>query len=132
VVDEQMSHAKVHAEVDYEEHKSPTHLHASKSKRLTVEDAAEESRELQRMEHLALDRVSSIQFCVDGAVGMPASVTATRVTARLLDHDRRQIGEPSASTVSQPDSPVSAPIFDLNAGWRGERGNVCSTSLFWF
>ena len=113
-----MSHAKVHDVGRLEESKSPAFSRA-KSKRYNPVPVNEESREIQRMEHLALDRVSNIQFCVDGAVGMPVSCTATRVTARLLDHDRRQIGEPSASTVSQPDSQVSSPIFDLQAGWRG-------------
>lgn len=111
-----MNHAKVHSEG---QHDQPAQ-HRFKSKRFSMDDVvAEESKELHRMEHLVLDKVSNIQFCVDGAVGMPNSATASRVTARLLDHDRRQIGEPSASTVSQPDSPVASPIFDLQAGWRG-------------
>lgn len=105
---------------------SPPQNNGQKSKRFTSALENEESRELQRMEHLSLDRVSSIQFCVDGAVGMPVSCTATRVTARLLDHDRRQIGEPSSSSVSLPDSFVSSPIFDLQAGWRGEFINIMS------
>jgi hypothetical protein len=91
-----------------------------KNKRGTDKEVVEESRELHRMHHLAFERVSNIYFCVDGAVGMPASVTATRVTARLLDHDRRQIGEASSSAVSIPDSPVASPLFDLQASWRGK------------
>ena len=79
----------------------------------------EESKQLARMQRPDFKRVSSIQFCVDGAVGLPSSVTATRVTARLIDYNRCQIGEPSASSISNPDSSVSAPIFDLHAGWRG-------------
>ena len=61
-----------------------------------------------------------------------------RVTARLLDHDRRQIGEPSASAVSHPDSPVASPIFDLQASWRGKSlhyifvGCIFITSSFTF
>lgn len=117
--------AKIHADAQQEEYKSPSHTNRGKSKRFSLDDAAsEESRELQRMEHLVLEKVANIQFCVDGAVGMPNSASASRVTARLLDHDRRQIGEPSASTVSQPDSPSASPIFDLQAGWQIGRAHV--------
>jgi hypothetical protein len=71
------------------------------------------------LRHLSFDNISSIQFCVDGARGLPASVTATRVTARLLSHDRTQVGEPSAPSHSNPDSDARNPLFDLHMGWRG-------------
>ena len=130
-----MNNSKIHP--DHEKGSKASTLHHSKSKRLAIDAVVEESRELKRMEHLALDRVTSIQFCVDGAVGMPMSATASRVTARLLDHDRRQIGEPSASAVSHPDSPVASPIFDLQASWRGKShyifvGCIFITSSFTF
>ena len=111
--------AKIHSESEMDEYEPHGSISHALSKRFTDAGMIEESREIQRMQHLALDRVSNIQFCIDGAVGLPLSTTATRVTARLLDHERRQIGEPSASTVSHPDSPVASPIFDLQAGWRG-------------
>ena len=97
----------------------PNGIQRGKSKRAAPTGIVEESREILRMQHMVLDRVTNIQFCVDGAVGLPFSTTASRVTARLLDHNRRQIGEPSASAVSLPDSSVASPVFDLQASWRG-------------
>ncbi len=79
-----------------------------------------QSQTIKPLRHLSFDTVSSIQFCVDSAVGLPISVTATRVTARLLSHDRSQIGEPSAPSYCDPDSDANAPKFDLHMGWRGK------------
>ena len=77
------------------------------------------SKEIQKMQHLSFGNISSIQFCIDGAVGLPLSSTATRVTARLMAADRSQVGEPSAPSFSNPDSDFCAPSFDLHMGWRG-------------
>lgn len=77
------------------------------------------SQTIKPLRHLSFDTISSIQFCVDGARGLPASVTGTRVTARLLSHDRTQVGEPSAPSYSNPDSEARNPQFDLHMGWRG-------------
>lgn len=93
--------------------------HQSRRK-IQTDQTIRESKELNRMEQMSLDAVNSIQFCVDGAVGLPASVSATRVTARLVDHTGAQIGDPSASSISSPDSDAYAPTYDLHAGWRGE------------
>lgn len=78
-----------------------------------------QSQQVRTLRHLSFDAVSSIQFCVDNASGLPISCTATRVTARLLSHDRSQIGEPSAPSYCDPDSECYAPKFDLHMGWRG-------------
>lgn len=78
-----------------------------------------QSQQVRSLRHLAFDSVSSIQFCVDSASGLPISCTATRVTARLLSHDRSQIGEPSAPSYCDPDSECYSPKFDLHMGWRG-------------
>ena len=89
------------------------------SNRNQTKELIEESKEINTMQKIPFERISAIQFCVDSAIGLPLSTTATRVTARLLDHDKRQVGEPSASSISQPDSEAYAPVFDLHAGWRG-------------
>ena len=114
---------KVYAHVDDGQGQADDHpqgLRHAKSKRTMVSGTVEESREIQRMQHLVLNQVENIQFAIDGAVGLPFSTTASRVTARLLDHNRKQIGEPSASAVCHPDSPVFSPLFDLHAVWRGK------------
>lgn len=89
------------------------------SNRNQTKEVIVESKKINAIQRLPFEHISAIQFCVDGAIGLPLSTTATRVTARLLDHDKRQIGEPSASSISQPDSEAYAPVFDLHAGWRG-------------
>ena len=77
------------------------------------------SKEIQKMQHLSFANISSIQFCIDGAIGLPLSTTATRVTARLMAAERSQVGEPSAPSFSHPDSDFCAPNYDLHMGWRG-------------
>ncbi len=88
------------------------------------------SQTIKQLKHLAFSSINSIQFCVDSAVGLPLSVTATRVTARLLAHDRSQVGEPSAPSFSDPDSEPSEPRYDLIMGWRGKRNNISKISYF--
>jgi hypothetical protein len=118
---------KVHSGMGFSEYSSSPdqrdQLQRGKSKRLLGgNEMVEESRKIQRegdQKDLAFERVELLQFCIDGAVGLPLCATATRVTARLLDHNRAQIGVPSSSTVSQPDSRTEEPRFDLQASWRG-------------
>lgn len=94
-------------------------VHQNDRRFVGVEDVVH-YQTIMPLRHLSFDTISSIQFCVDGAHGLPASVTATRVTARLLSHDRTQIGEPSAPSYSNPDSDARNPKFDLHMGWRGK------------
>lgn len=91
-----------------------------RDRRFAVGEEIVQSQTIKTLRHLSFDTVSSIQFCVDSAQGLPISTTATRVTARLLSHDRSQIGEPSAPSYCDPDSDASAPKFDLHMGWRGK------------
>jgi hypothetical protein len=94
-----------------------------------------ESKLVKNMKHLKFDSISSIQFCIDGAVGLPVSTTATRVSARLLSFDRTQVGEPSAPSFSDPDSEATSPRFELHMGWRGIDSSViicCLLNLLLF
>ena len=71
-----------------------------KSKRNQTNEIIEESNEIKTMQKLPFDRISAIQFCVDNAIGLPLSTTATRVTARLLDHDKRQVNSNYDTSIS--------------------------------
>ena len=77
------------------------------------------SQELNRMQTLLHENVEGVQFCIDGALGLPISSTATRVTVRLIDSDWNQIGENNAASLSHPDSNAFEPAFDLHMSWRG-------------
>jgi hypothetical protein len=90
-----------------------------RSRRRQSDNSDTVSKEIQRMQHLLFEKISSIQFCIDGAVGLPLSTSATRVTARLMASDRSQVGDPSAPSFSQSDSDALAPLYDLHMGWRG-------------
>ena len=90
------------------------------NRRAPLPEDTMESKEIDRMKHLAFNSISSIQFCIDNAIGLPASTTATRVTARLIAHDRSQVGEISAPSFSHPDSDVLNPVYDLHMVWRGK------------
>eukprot|EP00599_Poterioochromonas_sp_BG-1_P000127 CAMPEP_0173147286 /NCGR_PEP_ID=MMETSP1105-20130129/9048_1 /TAXON_ID=2985 /ORGANISM="Ochromonas sp., Strain BG-1" /LENGTH=1146 /DNA_ID=CAMNT_0014061749 /DNA_START=56 /DNA_END=3496 /DNA_ORIENTATION=+ len=78
-----------------------------------------ESTKLKELNHALFETVSSIQFCIDGAIGLPVSSTATRVTARLLSSDRTQIGDATSPNFCDPDSDVLNPQFDLQMIWKG-------------
>jgi hypothetical protein len=75
--------------------------------------------ELAKMQHLLYDNIDGVQFCIDGAIGLPESCTATRVTVRLIDAGWNQVGENSASSFSHPDCTVYEPNYDLHMSWRG-------------
>ena len=77
-----------------------------------------ESTNLKKM--LSYEGLDGLQFCVDGAVGLPVSSTATRVTVRLVDLDHREFGDTLACTYSHPESDAFNPLFDLHLSWRGE------------
>lgn len=67
-----------------------------------------------------------VQFCVDGAIGLPVNCTASRVSAQLMEPSRRRLG-PLISSYTDPDSPMANPRLDLVATWRKEE--LMSTNL---
>ena len=81
-----------------------------------------EATRLKALHHALFETVSSIQFCIDGAIGLPVSTTATRVTARLLSADRTQVGDSTSPNFCDPESDVLNPQFDLQMNWKG---NFC-------
>ncbi len=81
---------------------------------------------LQRIE---LSKVTTAEFYIDGATGLPYSGTATRVTARLMAENKSQIGETAAPTFSHPDSDYTSPGFNLNIKWRGIKLKIVCNSL---
>lgn len=81
-------------------------------------DNAEEEK-LEEFKRVPFAQLRRVQFCVDGAVGLPVSCTATRVSCRLLQQDRTPLSEDAAESFSDPQSPVSAPDFDLFMTWKG-------------
>ena len=91
-----------------------------------------QSKQLKKLNHVTLsfENVSSVQFCVDSAIGLPLSSTATRVSVKLMEYNRTSVGEGSAPTYSSPDSDFNAPLFDLHMGWRGELFYYCLIILF--
>jgi len=78
-----------------------------------------EPRLIKGLSRVPFDQLSAIRIDVRRAVGLPVLTTASRVTARLLDHDLSQMGDCSPSYISQPDSEATSPVYNLNAGWRG-------------
>lgn len=102
----------------YVDEEEESHAHF-RDKRHVVQDNVVEYKEVRRMEHLSFDKISSIQFCVDGAVGLPMNATATRVTTRLYAYDRSNVGEEAPPTYSAADSDYSSPNYDLHMSWRG-------------
>lgn len=91
-----------------------------KDRRMSPRDELVESKTVKKLNQVPFKSMNGIQFCVDYAVGLPESSTATRVTARLLTFQRRQIGEPSAPSYSDPESDSCNPKYDLHMGWRGK------------
>lgn len=73
-----------------------------------------------KLNRIPLKDVALAEFYVDSASNLPYSSTATRITARLLGPDMKQIGETSNATFSHPDSDYMSPSFNLYAGWRGD------------
>lgn len=110
---------KVYAEERELAAKNQAAIRKKRSKLKSPSDV-QTSKEIQSLNHLMFDKINSVQFCVDSAVGLPMFTTATRVTARLLGPDRRQIGENSAPSFSFPESDAYSPLFDLHMSWRGE------------
>lgn len=91
-----------------------------------------ESTKLKELNHALFETVSSIQFCIDGAIGLPVSSTATRVTARLLSSDRTQIGDATSPNFCDPDSDVLNPQFDLQMTWKGNHNMALFTQKLIF
>ena len=108
-------HVGDHDESDEEE------LILFRGKRISYSGVPIQSKQLKKLNHLTLsfENVSSVQFCVDSAIGLPLSTTATRVSVKLMEYNRTSVGESSAPTYSNPDSDFSSPLFDLHMGWRG-------------
>jgi hypothetical protein len=78
------------------------------------------STKLKDFNGILFETITSINFCVDGAIGLPVSSSATRVTARLLASDRTQVAEASPPYFCDLDSDVLNPQFDLQMNWKGE------------
>jgi hypothetical protein len=101
-----------------------------KRSKIRSPDQPKSSKEIHPLNHLLFENISSVQFCVDSAVGLPLFATATRVTARLLAADRKQIGENSAPSYSFPESDALSPLYDLHMSWRGKPSFVFLKSSF--
>jgi hypothetical protein len=79
-------------------------------------DNNEEMR-LESYRQVPFASLNRVQFCVDGAVGLPINCTASRVSGQLLLPNRQRIG-PMLSSYSDPDSAACCPKFDLFMTWR--------------
>jgi len=80
------------------------------------EDNAEEEQ-LEVFKRVPFAYLRRVQFCVDGASGLPVSCTATRVSCRLIKQDRTPLSE-AAESHSDPESPVCSPDYDLFMTWK--------------
>jgi hypothetical protein len=83
-----------------------------------LEDNAEEEQ-LEAFKRVPFAQLRRVQFCVDGAEGLPVSCTATRVSCRLLQQDRTPLTE-AGESYSDPETPVSSPDYDLFLTWKGK------------
>jgi hypothetical protein len=93
-----------------------------------VDNAEDQLVEMcQKVQFENIDRVS---FYIDGAVGLPANCTVTRVTARLLTQDRQQVTSlGSTESHSDPQSPCFSPSYDLFLSWKG-KSNIPNFSVY--
>lgn len=76
--------------------------------------------DLKNTDLIHFHSITSVLFHVDGAVGLPISTTATRISAVLLTADRKQIGEATLSSFSHSESDHMHPKYDLHMSWRGD------------
>jgi hypothetical protein len=104
----------------YQEEESEYHDFYKAKDRMNLSYDEGESTKLKELNRIAFETISSIQFCIDGAIGLPVSATATRVTARLLAGDRSQVGDSTSPNFCDPDSDVVNPQFDLQMIWKGK------------
>ena len=71
-------------------------------------------------EYVLFSKMFSVQFHVDSAMGLPVSSTATRVSDILITPDRKQIGDATLSSFSQPAADYMSPKYDLHMSWRSK------------
>lgn len=72
------------------------------------------------VEYVLFSKMFSVQFHIDSAIGLPVSSTATRVSAILITPDRKQVGDATLSSFSQPSSDYMSPKYDLHMSWRSK------------
>lgn len=80
-------------------------------------DNAEEEK-LEDFMKIPFEQIKRVDFCVDGAVGLPVNCTATRVSCRLLQQDRIPLSE-AGESFADPETPVTSPAYDLFMSWKG-------------
>jgi hypothetical protein len=82
-------------------------------------DNAEE-QVLETYQQIPFENLQRVSFYIDGAIGLPANCTVTRVTARLLTQDRQQVTSlGSTESYCDPQSPCFSPSYDLFLSWKG-------------
>lgn len=81
---------------------------------------------LESYNAVPFSKLQRVQFCVDGAIGLPVNCTASRVSAQLMEPSRHRVG-PLISAYTDPDSPMANPSVNLFATWRKE--DVASPNL---
>ena len=83
-------------------------------------DNAEE-KILESYKTIEFEKLRRVSFYVDGAVGLPANCTVTRVTGRLLTQDRHAVTSlGSVESFSDPQSPCFSPSYDLFLSWKSK------------
>ena len=82
-------------------------------------DNAEEEV-LENFNKVPFENLANVNFTIDGAIGLPANCTVTRVTGRLLSQDRITVESLGiAEAYSDPQAACLAHTFDLLISWRG-------------
>jgi hypothetical protein len=77
-----------------------------------------EEFKLESYQKVPFSDLERIQFCVDGAIGLPDNVVASRVGAQLLTPDRLRIG-PLVSSIGDANSSAINPKLNVFVTWRG-------------
>jgi hypothetical protein len=77
-----------------------------------------EEYKLESYQKIPFNDLERIQFCVDGAIGLPDNVVASRVAAQLLTPERQRIG-PLVSSIGDADSSATNPKLNVFVTWRG-------------
>lgn len=88
-----------------------------------------EEHKLESYEKVPFDSIERVQFCVDGAIGLPDNVIATRVGAQLLTPERARIG-PLVSSIGDADSSATNPKLNVFVTWRGKE--TIDPDRYWF
>lgn len=89
---------------------------------VAAEEIADDNDEvkLESYRQVPFSDMNRVQFCVDGAVGLPINCTASRVSGQLMLPNRQRLG-PLLSSLCDPDSSMCCPKFDLFMTWRGNQ-----------